>query len=672
MKSRTSLLNRGIFLSTLRRYSLAFFAYFGALSFAILPTMLNELRSVWSYGPYDALIDLGASSALQDAPEIALVVIAVTCGILAALLFSFLYNTRQTGLMASLPVKRESMYLSVALAGFAGLMLGNILVILLAGLLQLVYGALSMKALGILLLVLTLECAAFWGFAVFCCMLTGNAFAGPAVYAIFNVVAYVVEVLIHSLLQEIVFGMPYQLESHTEFLVPAVWIGSNLDYLPTFTEGFPHGLYTWEFQGLGTLAIYAAAGVVLLILGLLLYKRRPMETAGDIISFQPLKPLFKICMAVGTGLVFANFMLALIFDIGLRGYSMSLYLAVLVIVGGLVGWFAAQMLIEKTVRVFSHGWKGALIFAALVLLVFTGVEKDWLGYERKVPEVSEVQEVYVECDYNTYATLKDPENIAEVVKLHKNILSNRSLHELPSWPQPTVEAAAPIAADVSFTENYYQSVLTQQYLELHYQLKDGSTINRIYILTVPREAILDPNSEIRVLEELINSPEAITSRYAPSFPVTTENSHISASWYNVETDVYTDATEISPADWVELFNDCILPDIADGTLGRIDLIEDREYAENKYNASITVYLYGSSDEMLNSPNLYRPNNELRIYPTVAAERTTQFFLDHGIQFPTVLESAQARGFDYNEYGRLEPMDMELEAKAAENTSAVQG
>ena len=466
--------------------------------------------------------------------------------------------------------------------------------------------------------------------------------------------------------------MPYRLESHTELLVPAVWIDSNLEYVPTFTEGFPHGLYTWEFQGLGTLAIYAAAGVVLLVLGLLLYKRRPMETAGDIISFQPLKPLFKICMAVGTGLVFANFMLALIYDIGLRGYPMALYLAFLVIVGGLVGWFAAQMLIEKTVRVFSHGWKGALIFVALVLLVFTGVEKDWLGYERKVPEADEVQEVYVECDYNTYATLKDPENIAEVLKLHSNILSNRSLHELPSWPQPTTEAAAPVAADVSFPEDYQLPALTQQYLELNYQLKDGSTLSRTYDLTVPREAILDPKSEIRVLEETINSPEAIASRYVPAFPVTTENSHISASWYDVEKDTYTDATEISPADWVELFNDCILPDIADGTLGRIDLIEDREYAESKYNASITVYLYGSPVEMLNSPNLYRPNNELRIYPTVAAERTTEFFRSHDIRFSTVLESAQARGFDYNEYGRIEPMDMDLEAKAAENTSAVLG
>lgn len=50
-----------------------------------------------------------------------------------------------------------------------------------------------------------------------------------------------------------------------------------------------------------SLLIYAAVGIVFAIVGLLLYRKRNLECAGDAIAFPILQPLFQLVCAVGVG-----------------------------------------------------------------------------------------------------------------------------------------------------------------------------------------------------------------------------------------------------------------------------------------------------------------------------------------------------------------------------------
>ena len=58
------------------------------------------------------------------------------------------------------------------------------------------------------------------------------------------------------------------------------------------------------------MAVYAAFGLVLAALALLLFRRRAMERAGDAVAFDVLKPLFRFCMALGCAIVLP----AVVFD----------------------------------------------------------------------------------------------------------------------------------------------------------------------------------------------------------------------------------------------------------------------------------------------------------------------------------------------------------------------
>ena len=396
MKLKTSLFNRTVFLNTLQRYWIVFAAYLCALGVCVIIPLVNALQEAGWYPTtlpsYASLLQL-----LEGSITPVIIVNFIAVAVVAALLFSYLYNARHTGMMASLPIKRETMYLSVSAAAMVGMIVCNLVILVLALIIEVIYGQVHLPALGILLLVSSLSIVTFFGMAAFCCMLTGNIFAGPAVYLIFNFLSFGTELLISNLLQIIVFGISYNYSPVTTFLSPVLQVGQSVNfYYNMIRDAADKWIdYTWKMQGMDVLAIYAVVGVVFLYLGMLLYKNRRMETAGDTIAIEILKPVFRFCMTVGGGLLFATFINNVLYEVTPTRAMAAAYIAVLLIIGGVLGYFIAQMLITKTVNVFRKGWKPLGIYAVAVLIVVTAVETDLFGYERHVPEINEIKEVFI-------------------------------------------------------------------------------------------------------------------------------------------------------------------------------------------------------------------------------------------------------------------------------------
>lgn len=642
MKSKTSLFNRTIFLNLLERYWIVFVAYLGAMSVCVLMPLINALQDRYRYNAevplYASFIEL-----LNMTPTSVLVLNFVAAGVVAALLFSYLYNARHTGMMASLPVRRETVYLSTAAAGFAGFTAANVVVIVMALVIELIYGQVSLLGLGILFAVSELSLLLFFGMATFCCMLTGNIFAGPAVYAIFNAVAVGAESLVVFLLQETTFGMCYSHDYFTTFLSPLVQVVNSVrfsyhmirDEIGKFVD------YTWEMHGMGVLAVYAVVGLVLLWLGLKLYQNRRMETAGDTVAIEVLKPIFKTCMTVGSGLLFAVFIHELLYEITPTGTLAATYSAVLLIIGGIVGYFVGKMLIEKTVWVFRTGWKTVGIYALAVVLVSAAVECDLFGYEKRVPAAEDVEKVSVLYQGDDLI-FDEPENIQAIVQLHRNIIANKSLHELGF--------GASVAVDYAYGKGEYAN-LNKTYINLEYTLKNGRTMMRSYDISYGPEEIRNNASEIRALEALLNTEEGIAERYVLDYPVTMQNvengwvSYVDASSYE-----HLSFEDFSPSEVAKLYNECILPDIADGNLGVLNIIEDRDYALSKYNCVINIEVFHEKTYE-NGSGTYNDYRFLSIYPTLTASRTMEFLKEYGIEPATVYDSKVAEGFDYNDLGQ---------------------
>ena len=83
-------------------------------------------------------------------------------------------------------------------------------------------------------------------------------------------------------------------------------------------------------------------GVVLAGLGLLLYRRRKLERAGDFLAIRGLEPVFVVICSVAGGVFL--YALSEAFGFAVDYFLMGL--------GVVVGFFGSQMLIKRTVRVF--------------------------------------------------------------------------------------------------------------------------------------------------------------------------------------------------------------------------------------------------------------------------------------------------------------------------------
>ena len=93
---------------------------------------------------------------------------------------------------------------------------------------QALRGRWTRTALLLLLAIMVMSQVLFLGLAVFCCMLTGNIFAGPAVYYIFNFTAVVVEYLGTYLLDNLIDGVTGAAVEYTKCLSPAFGLSETL------------------------------------------------------------------------------------------------------------------------------------------------------------------------------------------------------------------------------------------------------------------------------------------------------------------------------------------------------------------------------------------------------------------------------------------------------------
>ena len=308
------------------------------------------------------------------------------------------------------------------------------------------------------------------------------------------------------------------------------------------------------------LFIYCAVGLALAGLALYIYRRRDMECAGDVVAVPILKPIFKYCLCFGFGICFGLVVFSNVFYRVPGGMPTTLVLLAFILVGAFIGYFAAEMLMQKTLRVFRGKWAGYIVSAAVITAFVFAAEYDMTGYEKRIPDIDDVKHVTI--GYYEGATLEKPESIEAVIDYHKLLIENKSVNE---------------TADITDRIN------------IKYTLADGSRVDRYYPISKDDAQLADENSCINVLFPVVNLQEAIDKRASTTIPVTedsVQNGNLN-SWYVDEKGEYhhTDI-ELTEEQVTELYNDCILPDASEGKLKRIFPVNNDEY----YNCATTATL----------------------------------------------------------------------------------
>ena len=574
MQSATSFFNRALFRKNLQRFWPLWLGY-TLIWLLLLPLpLLNELadyRGISSTSDASYyLLQLGAYGGLW---------MGAVFGIFFAMaMFAYLTNPRATQGFHSMPVRRETLYATNYLTGLACMVSALVLAFALAGVTAACFGALDPAALGTGLLAAVLAVLFFYSFGVFCMMFTGQILAAPVFYGILNVLAAGMEWLVRTFAGNFLYGYSgYSAPETFTFLSP-VWElvcvldVSNIPRVDRILSDGTHQIIQGDeymLSGLGVLGVYAAVGIVFAVLGVLLYRRRASEASGSIVTVAWARPIFKYGVAVCSAFSLGQLIYFLVFGLNLYNgqYSLPGTIACMLFTG-LLGYFAAEMLLHKSFRVWRTGRGGALVFSAVLVCFGVAMSLDLTGYEGYTPDAEQVEFVsvylYTNGDYLS-CKLDEPESIERTLTAHRAMIADKT-RQL-SYARTTYETPADAPVD------------SYLYFTVTYALKDGRVVRRSYddCRAFSRE-LNEPGSVAQTMTALLNCPEAALDRVLGQLADDRDSTYLTGGYYDVVSDgAYgEDYGELTAAQ-ANTLESALRRDYAAGHTANASLFEDTRY-----------------------------------------------------------------------------------------------
>ncbi len=392
MKSKTSFFNKGLIFSNLKRYSWASILWSILLFLSVPLSMLNKPTPIGTSNQYNYFM-YSFGGLLSN---LMLCTFPVLIGVLV---FRYLHSQKSSTVLHGLPFSRPRLFASAILSG--------IILIIVPILLNWIITTVIMftTPIGhyfpydiIMTWLINSLCMGLVVFAltVFVGMFTGNLIAHAVFTYIIHFLPFVMWITISELLTTLVLGFSYQ--APPEFLVafPMMRISSNSS---------DYNIY------------YIAAAIILFALAFITYRKRPAESAGDIVSFRFVRPIFKYGVTFCTAIVgFIVFNTIYIQSGGV----------VVFIVFALIGYCLAQMLIAKSWRVWKC-WKGFVGSVLVILIFWAGIEYDITGFEKRIPETDNIASVSFTLPVWTSEPMAETSNteaISIIRSIHEKIINN--------------------------------------------------------------------------------------------------------------------------------------------------------------------------------------------------------------------------------------------------------
>jgi len=405
MKLRTSFFNTRVLLKNITRFAPVWALYAVAEALGLLSLNLDKAAIV-----ADDLTHIMGPVAICHA---AYALIVAVC------LFGDLFDSRMCNGLHAMPMRREGWLLTNLASGMIFALIPAI-----------VGGAVAVVILkeyywiGLLWqLTSLLQFVFFFGVAVFSAMCAGKRLGMIAIYGILNFLSMLIYWLTDTVFVQLLPGVVLSTDWFDLFC-PVVSMPQhtyvNFSY-DKVLGGVFQGFYpsNWNY-----LFLCVGVGVLFMVLGWLLYRKRHLETAGDFVSFHPAGVGFLLAYTLAMGALLYSF--AQLFFGTYRDYGF-------LVVGLLIGWFTGWMLLERTIKIFNKKVFLGLVIFAVVFAGSIGLTiLDPLGLAAYIPEADEIESayLYLPTDYYnfTYGSLEDErdltdsEDVAQVQKLHRMML----------------------------------------------------------------------------------------------------------------------------------------------------------------------------------------------------------------------------------------------------------
>ncbi len=588
MQSKTSFSNLTLFKRCLSRYWPLWVIIFAIMTFlgpVPLGSTLSYLES--QHIPAKELLEASGNN-VYDTLRMMPAYCAVA-GILAAIAsFDFLFSTKLTGLMSSIPTKRRSVFVQHYLAG-AVMLLSSLLVTAIAILaVQAAHHAVTFSIVLEVFAVSALECLIFYSIAVFCCTLTGHFLVAIALYGLVNLAAAILWALLSWFISSYVFGVNSLSGGRwLVWLSPALQLMTKSDITETGFTGWP---WVW---------IYTAVAAVLTVLACVLFQKRHMERAQDTVAFPKLRPVLKYIVTFYAALGLP-LMVSSVAEVSDVQFSLPTHL-LLTVVSAIIGYFISEMIIQKSLRVFQKKhWIGIAAAALVCCLVVCGLRLDWPGIGHRIPDPEQVDAVMMQAGDNFYADSE--ESIEAVEKLHRSVLDafdNGEIEEMDAFDERE-----------------------SSYISLNYLLKNGETESRQYAFVYDADFA-------KTVEDTLNSEPLRSENIQINPPLPVDAAHIAdAIIYWHDKDSASDEWQqmnLTAADMADLYENGIRPDCMTAAFGETKLHFDESLAAEQYEATIEISLYEPGDQPTTSSWYvsYTPNTD--------TENTNAWLTAHGVK-----------------------------------------
>lgn len=445
MRSKTLFFNRGIFLHSIKQFSWICIAYFAALFVSIpLPILMNYDNENLTMHYHTWIQDI--FNFQSPIPSLLTIVIPV---LTAIFLFRYMHVKKAADLFHSIPVKREKIYDSNIFIGILFLTIPLVLISIICVLLNIslnlgdIY---TLKEVFVWLGIMILLNITIFLSSVFVAMNTGISIAQGALTYIFLLLPVGITALLAYNLEMFIYGFN-----------PMYYFTERIVSLSPLTKIFDIASKNVTMTG-KEIIIYLLLCVCLYWLSRYLYKIRKIESYSHAIAFPKLEPVFKygvtFCTMLVSGIYFSQASQSIKWT--LFGY----------IIGSLIGYFIAQIILKKSIYVFKDV-KGYIPYIFIIALLLLFVKADVFGYQKYMPQTSNIKGVYFNQGFfypyvGKDATEKNQgfyfkkENIQNIMNFHKEIIENRNRLQYNSNQEDWHE--------VSFA----------------YQLKNGKKIIRSY------------------------------------------------------------------------------------------------------------------------------------------------------------------------------------------------
>ena len=501
MRSKTSYFNRTLFLKNLTR----FWPLWGGATFIgiLLPlAMLTRLLRQDSHLGVETALDM--TEVYYSTLCAAVPFVCLLYGALCALaVWSYLYSARSVGLMHTLPVRREGLFVTNFLSGLTMLLIPFAVTGALCVLISAAFGLFEPVGLLVTILGVLGESFFYFSSATLAAFITGNVFAMPALYLLLHFLEAVLDLLLSSFAAGFIFGLSSQYTGVLEFLSPTVYLVRNvmpsLEYREVTNYAGEHirnELVSARVENVWIIAVYALAGVVLLAFAFTLYRRRQSERAGEVVAVGWMRPFFRFGLAGLAALLGGQLIYSLFWD---DGYCKAVPMAVCMLVAGTIGYYAASMLLARTLRVFQKSWKGLALVAAGIVIVCGCLRLDVFRVADRVPEISQVRAVEFYVDNNTYTFYPGEEDalLERVRAVHAAIAADRDYIQAFDGDNPTNPTAL-ADQEVSWT---------RAYPSFTYITNGGQRVCRTYRVPLTRERLGQSDTYDGLLNDLLNSQE---------------------------------------------------------------------------------------------------------------------------------------------------------------------